>query len=244
MKLHSARSSSGRGGPRKPPLAFPERGAVMAAAVVNTPVAVAASLAVVRAFVRLRGDPRLPRAPPAGARGAREEPHGARHAARGRVRGRPRTHGVPGPEHGADRIRLPGDSASRQTPLSALPPMTSPSEEGSSTRGFAAGTPTGSRMQSDRVRSVDRAGSAPAPPSTPGSVPLAPVERAGPARPPVTPGGRGGGGARPGDPGPRRGRPRPCPGDPGARGCAARGRAGCRGPRPPRARTRRAGGSP
>ncbi len=54
LKLRSVRSSSGWGGRRKPPLAFTEHGAVMAAAVLNTPVAVAASIAVVRAFVRLR----------------------------------------------------------------------------------------------------------------------------------------------------------------------------------------------
>jgi hypothetical protein len=35
-------------------MAFTEHGAVMAASILNTPVAVAASIAVVRAFVRLR----------------------------------------------------------------------------------------------------------------------------------------------------------------------------------------------
>jgi ORF6N domain len=54
LKLHFATSSSGWGGRRKPPLAFTEHGAVMAASVLNTPVAVAASIHVVRVFVRLR----------------------------------------------------------------------------------------------------------------------------------------------------------------------------------------------
>jgi len=49
-----ATSKSGRGGRRKLPSAFTEYGAVMAANVLNSPVAVRASIAVVRAFVRLR----------------------------------------------------------------------------------------------------------------------------------------------------------------------------------------------
>ena len=49
-----ATSSSRWGGRRKLPLAFTERGAVMAATVLNSPIAVAASIQVVRAFVRLR----------------------------------------------------------------------------------------------------------------------------------------------------------------------------------------------
>src|SRR5262249_11933595 len=49
-----ATSKSGRGGRRKLPSAFTEHGAVMAANVLNSPVAVRASIAVVRAFVRLR----------------------------------------------------------------------------------------------------------------------------------------------------------------------------------------------
>jgi hypothetical protein len=49
-----ATSSSQWGGRRKLPLAFTEHGAVMAANVLNSPVAVAASIQVVRAFVRLR----------------------------------------------------------------------------------------------------------------------------------------------------------------------------------------------
>jgi hypothetical protein len=50
----SATSSSRWGGRRKLPLAFTEHGAVMAANVLNSPAAVAASIQVVRAFVRLR----------------------------------------------------------------------------------------------------------------------------------------------------------------------------------------------
>ena len=42
------------GGRRKPPFAFTEHGAVMAASVLNTPTAVDASVAAVRTFVRLR----------------------------------------------------------------------------------------------------------------------------------------------------------------------------------------------
>lgn len=47
-------SNGGRGGRRKPPRAFTEHGAVMLAAVLNTPVAVQASVAIVRAFNRMR----------------------------------------------------------------------------------------------------------------------------------------------------------------------------------------------
>jgi hypothetical protein len=43
-----------RGGRRTPPYAFTEHGAVMLASVLNSPVAVEASIQVVRAFVRLR----------------------------------------------------------------------------------------------------------------------------------------------------------------------------------------------
>jgi hypothetical protein len=49
-----ATSSSRWGGRRKLPLVFTEHGAVMAANVLNSRVAVAASIQVVRAFVRLR----------------------------------------------------------------------------------------------------------------------------------------------------------------------------------------------
>lgn len=54
LKLHFATSRSGWGGRRKPPFAFTEHGAVMAASVLNTPIAVEASVEVVRIFVRLR----------------------------------------------------------------------------------------------------------------------------------------------------------------------------------------------
>jgi hypothetical protein len=47
-------SSDGHGGRRALPLAFTEHGAIMAASVLNSPQAVAASVAVVRAFVALR----------------------------------------------------------------------------------------------------------------------------------------------------------------------------------------------
>lgn len=54
LMLQNATSKRGRGGRRKPPLAFTEHGAVMLAAVLNSPVAVAASIQIVRAFNRLR----------------------------------------------------------------------------------------------------------------------------------------------------------------------------------------------
>jgi hypothetical protein len=54
LKSHFATSRSGWGGPRKPPFAFTEHGAIMAAAVLNSPRAVETSVFVVRAFVRLR----------------------------------------------------------------------------------------------------------------------------------------------------------------------------------------------
>ena len=47
-------TSKGRGGRRKPPIAFTEHGAIMAASVLNSAVAVKASVFVVRTFVRLR----------------------------------------------------------------------------------------------------------------------------------------------------------------------------------------------
>jgi hypothetical protein len=53
LKLQFATSSSW-GGRRKRPFAFTEHGAVMAASVLNSPIAVMASIEVVRAFVRLR----------------------------------------------------------------------------------------------------------------------------------------------------------------------------------------------
>jgi len=50
-----ATSKRGRGGRHKLPYAFTEHGAVMLASVLNSPIAVAASIQVVRAFVQLRG---------------------------------------------------------------------------------------------------------------------------------------------------------------------------------------------
>ena len=54
LMLQIATSRLAWGGRRKPPMVFTEHGAVMAACVLNTPVAVAASILVVKAFVRLR----------------------------------------------------------------------------------------------------------------------------------------------------------------------------------------------
>jgi hypothetical protein len=52
--LQIARGSGKHRDPRRPPLAFTEHGAIMAATVLNSPRAVAMSLYVVRAFVKLR----------------------------------------------------------------------------------------------------------------------------------------------------------------------------------------------
>lgn len=54
LMLQIATSSSSYGGRRKLPHVFTEHGAIMLASVLNSPVAVRASLQVVRAFVRLR----------------------------------------------------------------------------------------------------------------------------------------------------------------------------------------------
>lgn len=55
LMLQNATSNSRqRGGRRKPPSAFTEHGAVMAATILNSPTAVEASVYVVRAFIRLR----------------------------------------------------------------------------------------------------------------------------------------------------------------------------------------------
>src|SRR5207253_2690866 len=54
LMLQSATSKMGRGGHRKVPYAFTEHGAVMAANVLNSERAVAMSVYVVRAFVKLR----------------------------------------------------------------------------------------------------------------------------------------------------------------------------------------------
>jgi hypothetical protein len=54
LRSQIATSNKGRGGRRYLPLAFTEHGAIMAAAVLNTPQAVEMSVVVVRSFVRLR----------------------------------------------------------------------------------------------------------------------------------------------------------------------------------------------
>ena len=54
LKSQFATSSSGWGGRRKLPYAFTEHGAIMAASVLNTKRAVAVSVYVVRAFIKLR----------------------------------------------------------------------------------------------------------------------------------------------------------------------------------------------
>ena len=47
-------SNAGRGGRRYPPQVFTERGALMAATILNSPRAMEVSVCVVRAFVQLR----------------------------------------------------------------------------------------------------------------------------------------------------------------------------------------------
>lgn len=54
LMLQIATSKERRGGRRKPPLAFTEHGAIMAASVLNSARAVEMSVYVVRAFVRLK----------------------------------------------------------------------------------------------------------------------------------------------------------------------------------------------
>lgn len=54
LRSHFATSNAGRGGRRYLPYVFTEHGAIMAAAVLDTPRAVEMSLYVVRTFVRLR----------------------------------------------------------------------------------------------------------------------------------------------------------------------------------------------
>ena len=49
-------SKAGRGGRRTLPFAFTEHGALMAATVLNSPRAVAMSLYIIRAFVKMRED--------------------------------------------------------------------------------------------------------------------------------------------------------------------------------------------
>ncbi len=55
LRSQFATSNRGRGGRRYLPYVFTEHGALMLANVLNSPVAVQASIQVVRAFVRLRG---------------------------------------------------------------------------------------------------------------------------------------------------------------------------------------------
>jgi hypothetical protein len=52
--LQIATSKPGRGGRRKPPLAFTEHGAIMAATLLSSSRAVEMSICVVRAFIQLR----------------------------------------------------------------------------------------------------------------------------------------------------------------------------------------------
>ncbi len=54
LMLQTATSRSAHGGRRKSPYVFTEYGAIMAANVLNTPVAINAAILVVRAFVRMR----------------------------------------------------------------------------------------------------------------------------------------------------------------------------------------------
>lgn len=54
LKSQIATAKTGRGGRRTRPYVFTEHGAMMAASVLNTPRAVAASIYVVRAFVQMR----------------------------------------------------------------------------------------------------------------------------------------------------------------------------------------------
>jgi ORF6N domain len=54
LRSQIATSTGGHGGRRYLPLVFTEHGAIMAASVLNTPLAVEVSIFVVRAFVRLR----------------------------------------------------------------------------------------------------------------------------------------------------------------------------------------------
>jgi len=55
LMLQIATSKGGRGGRRKLPIAFTEHGAIQAANVLNSPLAVTMGIHVVRAFVHLRG---------------------------------------------------------------------------------------------------------------------------------------------------------------------------------------------
>lgn len=54
LRFQNATSKRGRGGRRTHPLAFTEHGAIMVSTVLNTPLAVQASVQIARAFVRMR----------------------------------------------------------------------------------------------------------------------------------------------------------------------------------------------
>ena len=54
LRSQFATSSSGWGGRRYPPIAFTEHGAVMLASILNSDTAIATSVEIVRAFIRLR----------------------------------------------------------------------------------------------------------------------------------------------------------------------------------------------
>ncbi|HET6992393.1 MAG TPA: ORF6N domain-containing protein, partial [Bacteroidia bacterium] len=54
LRSQFATSNEGKGGRRYAPYVFTEHGAVMLASVLNSPVAIKASIQVVKAFVRLR----------------------------------------------------------------------------------------------------------------------------------------------------------------------------------------------
>lgn len=54
LMLQIATSKKGRGGRQKPPFVFTEHGAVMAATILNSSQAIAMSLYVVRAFIKMR----------------------------------------------------------------------------------------------------------------------------------------------------------------------------------------------
>ena len=54
LRFHLGTSNVGRGGRRYLPYVFTEHGAVMLASVLNSPIAIDASVQVVRAFVKLR----------------------------------------------------------------------------------------------------------------------------------------------------------------------------------------------
>jgi hypothetical protein len=56
LRSQTVISKTGRGGRRYPPYAFTEHGALMAATILNSPRAVAMSVYIVRAFVKLRED--------------------------------------------------------------------------------------------------------------------------------------------------------------------------------------------